>query len=597
MDTTGRVVELVGYPLEGGPPRRAGMAGGIWNWAAMKAHAEVRLLDDPIKAISEVSRGDEAVIAIVGDEWTDLTETTFRELAPHRVIVENPRRRKAVAEGLKRFGIGTGDSEPQAPSPEGPIENGFAARFGRRRYIVQAVTQDNPRHLRGLVRAVGQTPGRFHLDALDLYSSRDRAAFVREAALLFGEDSALAEADLAKLISMAEDHLRRRPGSDTVEVGEEARKDAQDFLRDRRLFDLILEDFERLGLVGERENKIAGYLVACSRKMDDPLSMLLLSRSAAGKSTLADAVASMVPSEDVVRLTRLTGQALFYGKESIRHKLLVVEEESGVSDAAYAIRVLQSAKRLAVATPQGSYEVEGPVSVIVTTTSSDLNDETRSRFLVVSVDESREQTRAIQEAQRKREAGDAPPREEILRRHHAIQRCLRPLKVINPYAPRLTFPDHRLSTRREHSKYLGLIRAVAFLRQYQREEEDGTIRVELEDIDTAHKLADAILGQDLEDLSPPARRLLEAIHAWKPKGPFTRREACRALGWPWVQVWTYTKELVTQEWLLPQGVRPQRLQLAWDGRDGRVCLGLRPIKEIQGDIGLKSGRIGPGGKP
>jgi hypothetical protein len=142
MDTTGRVVELVGYAIDGGgPPRRAGMAGGIWNWAAMKAHAEVRLFDDPLKAIAEVSRGDEAVIAIVGDEWTDLTETTFRELAPHRVIVENPRRRKAVAEGLKRLGIGTGDSEPQAPgTEEGPIENGFAARFGRRRYIVQAVT-------------------------------------------------------------------------------------------------------------------------------------------------------------------------------------------------------------------------------------------------------------------------------------------------------------------------------------------------------------------------------------------------------------------------------------------------------------------------
>lgn len=57
MDTTGRVVELVGYAIDGGgPPRRAGMAGGVWNWAAMKAHAEVRLVEDPLKAIAEVAR-------------------------------------------------------------------------------------------------------------------------------------------------------------------------------------------------------------------------------------------------------------------------------------------------------------------------------------------------------------------------------------------------------------------------------------------------------------------------------------------------------------------------------------------------------------
>ena len=111
--------------------------------------------------------------------------------------------------------------------------------------------------------------------------------------------------------------------------------------------------------------------------------------------------------------------------------------------------------------------------MIVTTTASDLNDETKSRFLVVSVDESREQTRAIFEAQRRRETGIVGERDEVLRRHHALQRCLRPMRVVNPFATALTFPDHRLAARREHPKYLALIRSVAFLRQYQREEKDG----------------------------------------------------------------------------------------------------------------------------
>lgn len=589
-DSTGRVVELVGYPNSGAAVRRAGLAGAVWNWAAMRAHPEVTLLGDPLQALSRVASGNEAVVAVVGDEWTELSEATFRELAPHRVEVaaHGGRRRRRIAQALEKLGIGR-----DAPvEPEAQVEGGFAATFGRRRYQVQAVTQENPRHLRALVRAVGATPGRFHLDAFDLYSSRDRAAFVREAALLFGEESGLVEADLGRLISMAEEQLRRGAGSGSVAVGEEARKEAEDLLRDPKLLEIVTEDFGRLGIVGEESLRLAGYLVATSRLMDDPLSLLVLSRSAAGKSTLAEAVAALMPPEEVVRLTRVTGQALFYQKnQSLRHKLMVVEEESGVTQAAYALRVLQSAKRLAVATPQGSHEVEGPVAVVVTTTASDLNDETRSRFLVVSVDESREQTRRVLDAQRRREAGEGAGREEVLRRHHALQRCLRPLRVVNPYAPCLSFPDHRLSTRREHPKYLGLIRAVAFLRQYQRKETAGAIAVELADIEVAHRMADQILGQSLEDLSPPARRLLEAIHAWKPKGSFTRRETREKTGWPWAQVWKYMRDLAEQEWVIDRGGRPRRYELAWDGREGRSILGLRPISEIRALIGRKSRNI------
>ena len=592
FDPAGRVVELVGFPTAGGSVRTAGMRGALFNWPAMKSHSEVRLLSDALRALSEVAGGEEAVIALPDGEWTEITEKTFQELAPHRVLIDEPRLRKEVAPHLLRLGIGR-NAAPKGSESPAEIENGFAAQFGKRRYVVQAVSRENPRHLRALLRAVGRTPGRFHLDALDLYSSRERTTFVREASLLFGEDSTLIEADLGRVISMAEEHLARTPGSDTVEVGEEARREAMEMLRDPNLLDRILKDFEGVGLVGEKLSKLAGYLVAISRKMEDPLSLLILSRSAAGKSTLAYAVASLVPSEDVIRLTRMTGQALFYQKnKTLRHKLLVVEEESGVTQAAYPLRVLQSAKELAVATPGGFHVIEGPVAVIVTTTSSDLNDETKSRFLVVSVDESRGQTRAIQESQRKREAGARTPREEIRKRHHALQRCLRPMKVVNPYAEALRFPDDRLASRREHPKYLALIRVVTFLRQYQRKEVDGAIRVELEDIEVAHRLADELLGQSLEDLSPPARKLLEEIHRWKRRGLFTRRELRAHLAWGTTQLWMYLKELADHEWLIDRGGKPKTYELAWDGREGRVMLGLSSIGEIRARFGRDSGRFG-----
>jgi hypothetical protein len=116
--------------------------------------------------------------------------------------------------------------------------------------------------------------------------------------------------------------------------------------------------------------------------------------------------------------------------------------------------------------------------------------------------------------------------------------------------------------------------------------------VELEDIELAHCLADEILGQSLEDLSPPARKLLEAIHAWRPKEEFTRREVSEKLGWPWSQVWTYLRELTKREWALSRGGRPEKIALAWDGREGRVMLGLRSIGEIRALIGSNRADIG-----
>jgi hypothetical protein len=137
---------------------------------------------------------------------------------------------------------------------------------------------------------------------------------------------------------------------------------------------------------------------------------------------------------------------------------------------------------------------------------------------------------------------------------------------------------------------------VAFLRQAQHEATDGEIRVDLADIEIAHRLAESILGQSLSDLSPPARRLLEALYAWKPKGLWTRREAEKATGWGTSQLWTYLKELSGQEWVIDKAGRPRTFEVAWDGRQGKIILGLASIGEIRARFGPNSGRFGPGRK-
>ena len=216
------------------------------------------------------------------------------------------------------------------------------------------------------------------------------------------------------------------------------------------IFQTILEDYETLGVIGEEHNKLMCYLAATSRLMDNPLNILVLSSSGAGKSTLQDKTLKLMPPESVIRASAITDKALFYMK-SLKNKLLALEEAAGVKDT-YAIRTLISEGYLAQETVSGgqgqSRYVEGGCSIFQTTTNPEINPETKSRFFILGVDESREQTRRILTMQRKSHTleglKDQSDKEGIIRKHHSFQRLLEPYAVVNPYAEELFYEDDRL---------------------------------------------------------------------------------------------------------------------------------------------------------
>src|SRR5262249_36120534 len=118
------------------------------------------------------------------------------------------------------------------------------------------------------------------------------------------------------------------------------------------------------------------------------------------------------------------------------------------------------------------YRVEGPVMIFLTTTAVEIDEELLNRCLVLTVDEDREQTRAIHRLQRERQTLEgllaSRDRASILKLPQDAPRLLRPVLVANPYARHLTFLDDRTRTRRDHVKYLTLIRSITLLHQYQR---------------------------------------------------------------------------------------------------------------------------------
>ncbi len=361
-------------------------------------------------------------------------------------------------------------------------------------------------------------------------------------------------------------------------------------LKDPRLLDRVLADMERLGCVGEREALALGYLATVSRLLDKPLGLMILARSGAGKSTVQDAVCDFVPEESLVKYTRITGQALFYKEENaLVNKVLAIEEETGAESATYAIRNLQSSQTLTIGAtrtdPQtgklktDSYRVRGPVAIMLTTTNPEALDyETRNRFLEVTVNETHEQTARILKAQRDEDTLEGllrqAERDRTMRLHQNVQRLLRPLKVLNPFAGKLTYPAHGLKMRREQKKYLTLLKAMALLHQFQRpvhKAERAGIAIEYveitkEDLQRVDALAKGALARGLDELSAPGRSLYEEIKALvKAKGEalrkdlppemaipeptVTRKELSRLTGWTYWQLRVHLRELCDHEYI------------------------------------------------
>ena len=494
-----------------------------------------------------------------------------------------------------------------------PIETSgedIVLRFGDRRYRVRGLQKNTSfDSLRVNVLVTREElPDKFFVDTFDLYSARQRTMFEKQAAIDIGLKEEVLHREIGQLLraleQMQEEQIRRalEPKEKAVTIDAAAQASAIELLRDPNLVQRILGDFAACGVVGEETNKLMGYLAAVSRKLEQPLAIVVQSSSAAGKSALMEAVLAFMPEEERVQYSAMTGQSLFYmGETDLKHKILAIAEEEGAERASYALKLLQSEGKLTIASTgkdphtgklvTHEYHVEGPVMIFLTTTAIEIDEELLNRCIVLTVDEDREQTRAIHRLQRESQTLEGllarRDADRIRTLHRNAQRLLQPILVANPYARELTFIDAATRTRRDHMKYLTLIRTIALLHQHQRERKSVVhngetveyIEVTKDDIALANQLAHEVLGRSLDELPPQTRRLLtlidnmataecERLAIERTDLRFTRKQVRDFAGWGNTQLKLHLHRLEELEYLLVhRGGRGQSFvyELLYDG--------------------------------
>jgi hypothetical protein len=159
------------------------------------------------------------------------------------------------------------------------------------------------------------------------------------------------------------------------------------------------------GVVGETRTLKLIYLALTSRLFARPISIVIKGLSSAGKSFTIKLVLVFFPEDASYVLTAMSERALAYSDEPLENRFIIIYEATGLESdfATHLLRSLLSEGHIRYETvektPDGIkprvIERKGPTGCLLTTTATRLHPENETRMLSVTVDDNREQTRAI----------------------------------------------------------------------------------------------------------------------------------------------------------------------------------------------------------
>ncbi len=306
-----------------------------------------------------------------------------------------------------------------------------------------------------------------------------------------------------------------------------------DFLKEPKLFENIIEELDKK-IEEEEKSKKSIFLSLCSiwvKNSEVPLNTLVSSESSVGKSFVCKNIIKLFPEELYQYRTKLSPEAFTYWKMEEEDwtwdgKICYLEDISQSLLDSQTFKVMCSEGSIAsVVNNQKTIDIEikGKPVMLVTTARTNPNTEILNRFQIVSLDETKNQSKRIvfrQAKQRKNIKFDPKITESL--------RLLKREEVFIPFAEQIAqfldndygFEDVRI--RRDFSRLLDLVRCSTTLYQFQRERNEENVLISSEvDYEIAREVINYIQGQTFKGL---IHKLKKSFECCKSLGEFTAAE-------------------------------------------------------------------------
>lgn len=335
-----------------------------------------------------------------------------------------------------------------------------------------------------------------------------------------------------------------------------------DILKQNNLLQEINKLIEQSGIVGEANSRLLLFIIASSYKTKSPLHAIVQGSSGSGKTHLISKIADLVPSEDVLRFTRITESSLYnWGEYDLVNKLLIIEDLDGLKEEAlFAMRELISNQRLSssvsIKDKKGNIksvkkEVKGVFSSLSATTKGEIYEDNMSRSFLLAVDETQDQTDKIINYQNKRIAGEIneTQQEKAKEQLQKILRALKTEEVQNPYATQIQLPENVHKKRRLNEMFQSIIKQITIINQYQRRTQNNKLVTEIEDIENAVEILFESIILKIDELDGSLRQFFERLKKKFKTDDFTRFEAMETTGFKKTQLQHYINQLVQLEYI------------------------------------------------
>jgi DNA-binding HxlR family transcriptional regulator len=304
---------------------------------------------------------------------------------------------------------------------------------------------------------------------------------------------------------------------------EAEKQNAVKTLKKKNLLQIIIENLNATGIVGEDENALILFLSLASHRSLNPFSVLCLAKSGIGKSYILQKLTQCMPDGSYSFHTQISENALYYfNSDELQNKALLIEDLDWTQQMLSPLATLQSHGKLvktrATKDKDGmlhstTFEVTGNLCMAACAYSDKNYEELSLPFLTLNLNHSPAQDIEIMDYQKRCKAGLVRSDETDKIQHDlkCIMDALEPVNVINPYAQLINLPADVGHPRKSFLLLLNFIELITFFFQHQREKtvdkSTGEIFVKThpDDIETAFHFLKNNLFRRADELSSSAR--------------------------------------------------------------------------------------------